>query len=407
MSTVTARYTDAQGNPVTGTVYISPAARAGIGEPPDIVVEKRVWADLDVNGAMSIEVIPSDDPGWLIDGNMPYLVEERLNGLPFRAYWIGVPDAGVDLSQVQQVEPEVAYVPVPGPKGDQGDTGPKGDPGADGADGADGEQGPPGGAAVSGWWSYRSQPTAPPAVGEVRAEGTTDLGATVTVHLNHVDADGLTWTGIGANIGDHLILRDQSGHSWTAEVTAISPQGGYTTFTTTILSTSGTLSRNNQRVQVSLVRAATRRVTHPNGDDVLVEVWDDGKGRWQRVHYDSGWRNVSSMLVNGWAATHLRLRRQGATVSLMYYALNGASATSDEFITGGLPLGFRPDWMRRFVVDLSSADTSFGLIQMNPGPGSVANNQRKITAGRAELRWTTDDPIPTSLPGTLVTAAPN
>lgn len=126
MSTVTATYTDTQGNPMVGTVYISPAARAGNGEPPAIVVEKRVWADLDVSGSISIDVIPSDDPGWLIDGEMPYLVEERLSGLPFRAYWIGVPETGVDLADVQQVDPEVAYVPVPGADGPPG---PQGEPG--------------------------------------------------------------------------------------------------------------------------------------------------------------------------------------------------------------------------------------------------------------------------------------
>lgn len=70
--TVTATYTDAQGHPASGTVYLSPAARAGIGEPPDIVTEKRVYADLDANGHVSIDVIPSEnDPAaksWSIPG---------------------------------------------------------------------------------------------------------------------------------------------------------------------------------------------------------------------------------------------------------------------------------------------------------------------------------------------------
>ena len=79
MATVTATYTDATGDPATGTVYLSPVVRVGTSDPR-IVTEKRAWADLDVQGSISIDVLASDDPSWLTDDDeVPYLVGDRSN----------------------------------------------------------------------------------------------------------------------------------------------------------------------------------------------------------------------------------------------------------------------------------------------------------------------------------------
>ena len=137
LATVTATYTDAAGQPAAGQVYLSPCERLPNGVTKRIVTEKRVWADLDPAGAISVDVVPSDDPDWTTTGDVVYLVEERLQGLPFRAYYVGVPAGGVDLADVQH-EPgcDVAPMPVPGPqgvKGDKGDTGPTGPTGPQGS----------------------------------------------------------------------------------------------------------------------------------------------------------------------------------------------------------------------------------------------------------------------------------
>ena len=127
LATVTATYTDAAGKPAAGQVYLSPCERLPNGVTKRIVTEKRVWAELDPAGAMSVQVVPSDDPDWITTGDVVYLVEERLQGLPFRAYYVGVPAVGVDLADVQhQPGCDVAPMPVPGP---QGVTGPTGDTG--------------------------------------------------------------------------------------------------------------------------------------------------------------------------------------------------------------------------------------------------------------------------------------
>lgn len=93
-----------------------------------------------------------------------------------------------------------------------------------------------------------------------------------------------------------------------------------------------------------------RRVTHPNVDDVLVEVWDDGKARWQRAFYHSGVRSLTSPSAG-------QLVRVGDTVTWTG--------------TGAAPAGFRDSFA-------AGAKT-----------------------------YQTSDPVPASLPGTLVSPAPN
>lgn len=162
MSTVTATYTNATGDPASGTVYLSPVARVGTSDPR-IITEKRVWSDLDANGAISIDVLASDDASWLTEEQVPYLVEERLTHVPFRSYWVIVPSAGINLADAQPLDPDdIRVVAVageglagpPGPEGPAGPTGPQGPAGPAGPAGADstvpGPEGPQGPAGPEG-----------------------------------------------------------------------------------------------------------------------------------------------------------------------------------------------------------------------------------------------------------------
>ncbi len=54
---------------------------------------------------------------------------------------------------------------------------------------------------------------------------------------------------------------------------------------------------------------------------------------------DTGWRDVSASLTNGWTGT-LNVRRVGGVVEVLAHALSAASATSGVVYT--LPAGFRP-----------------------------------------------------------------
>lgn len=102
MATVTATYTNAAGAPASGEVYLSPAVREA--HDVTIITEQRVWASLDVNGSVSIEVLASDDPAWKTTGEVAYLVEERLTHVPFRSYYVTVPTAGLNLADAHPVE---------------------------------------------------------------------------------------------------------------------------------------------------------------------------------------------------------------------------------------------------------------------------------------------------------------
>lgn len=100
MSTVTGTYVTPDGTPETGIVYLSvhrhtPHATA-------IVTPRRLWDELDENGAVSFDVTPTDDGQW--GTPVLYLVEERLTQLPFRAYYIEVPTEGVDLADAEHKE---------------------------------------------------------------------------------------------------------------------------------------------------------------------------------------------------------------------------------------------------------------------------------------------------------------
>lgn len=56
------------------------------------------------------------------------------------------------------------------------------------------------------------------------------------------------------------------------------------------------------------------------------------------IHGDTGWRNIEELLVNGWAAEKVLLRRQNSTVILSMLGLSSENATSGHFIS--LPISF-------------------------------------------------------------------
>jgi hypothetical protein len=154
------------------------------------------------------------------------------------------------------------------------------------------------------------------------------------------------------------------------------------------------------------------RTSRPNSTDRLVEVWDGAA--WIPTHYDSGWRNIASLLPQGLFGTVnvARLRRVGGAVTFILRAeIAGgtiAGQAAADLLT--LPAGFVPvEYIIRTqtVIDVvpahfvnSSVREVLVLARTTgtniPGTGGVGGT----------VIWPTDDPIPTSLPGTLATTAP-
>lgn len=87
------------------------------------------------------------------------------------------------------------------------------------------------------------------------------------------------------------------------------------------------------------------------------------------VEYDSGWRNVVGLLLNGWTATRFLVRRVGPVIQFRVNGLNGTAATSEEIIR--LPAGFYPP---------SAAALTFGGRLSRASFGANFNNSGALTA---------------------------
>lgn len=143
------------------------------------------------------------------------------------------------------------------------------------------------------------------------------------------------------------------------------------------------------------------RVTRPNIDDRLVEVWN-GTG-WSVTDYDSGIRDirVGPSWPEGLIAA--RLRRAHGTVSLY---LRGAFPQSlNVWMVGVFPSGFLMANPRTFVVDRDVGDETLRLFVHGPDLHwhKAASSGSDISDS---IEGPCSDAIPTSLPGSLWSPAP-
>ena len=89
----------------------------------------------------------------------------------------------------------------------------------------------------------------------------------------------------------------------------------------------------------------------------------------------------------------------------MATGLNGASATSGTILT--LPAGFRPPVAMVMPIGDTASTVPNRMVTANTNGTIVAGTgYANITAGSARMDWSTAAARDTSLPGTLVTAAP-
>lgn len=117
--TVTGTYVDAAGSPCSGTVAFRPVVPAGNSSTARIVYDLYVDTTLDANGALSVELVASDDPDWALDSPLQYYVLENITGRQQRGYMIQVEGPGpVDLAASQPITTVTPHVTtVQGPPG--------------------------------------------------------------------------------------------------------------------------------------------------------------------------------------------------------------------------------------------------------------------------------------------------
>jgi len=156
--------------------------------------------------------------------------------------------------------------------------------------------------------------------------------------------------------------------------------------------------------------ATGTRITRPNTDDRLVEVWNPNKAGgagWSVVEYDSGWRSLP--LLNG-ATGELSIRRCGSSVTVRAVTVAVPSG-GDVVLTAPLPDGFHTGSVTVGLFFPKSHWTT----AVNPTTFIIDPSTKAIicpvggvsTEGLVvECAFIPLDMIPTSLPGTLVSAAP-
>jgi hypothetical protein len=148
------------------------------------------------------------------------------------------------------------------------------------------------------------------------------------------------------------------------------------------------------------------KVSHPNVDDVLVQRWDEGLGRWQTVHYDSGIRNIDSLWASGFSG-FLQISRDGFGTCTVYISM----PTTTPVLVGGwntiatLPEGFRPYAGTSFVWMNAGTTLGRGSIS-NTGAIQLFGGGAAASAIAATVTFRPLSTLPTSLPGALFSPAP-
>ncbi|UTN92028.1 hypothetical protein SEA_DARBY_23 [Arthrobacter phage Darby] len=137
--------------------------------------------------------------------------------------------------------------------------------------------------------------------------------------------------------------------------------------------------------------------------------WDEINQREQLIYGDTGWREVSALLVDGWTSSGLFLRRLGSQVFLTGI-ITGSSATSDHFLSLLNDVGFRPGSQSIFSPVLSDDYTSSRDLQFDATSTKMQVYVRAAPVGknwRMAASWITPNSWPTSLPGAASGSVPN
>lgn len=124
----------------------------------------------------------------------------------------------------------------------------------------------------------------------------------------------------------------------------------------------------------------------------------DTAARLAALTYDSGKRLVP--VENGWTCYQAILRRQNTSVSLYVRNMSGEAATGNTFLT--LPIGFRDNAVNAAgqpaagLFPGKAGGTAVDLISTYSGALSTTSRGPDLQLLRT---WQTNDPIPTTLPG--------
>lgn len=114
------------------------------------------------------------------------------------------------------------------------------------------------------------------------------------------------------------------------------------------------------------------------------------------IHGDTGWRNISGLLINGWTVSRMSIRRYGDTVCLQLNGLNKSEATSDNFLAG--IQGFAPH-LGELWLPWGEEAVNVILRYQNQHLQRANRGNARIN-GYGTFNWVTAQAWPSTLPGT-------
>ena len=128
-----------------------------------------------------------------------------------------------------------------------------------------------------------------------------------------------------------------------------------------------------------------------------------GNTGWVVSFGDTGWMNIGSLLINGWTANYVRMRRINETVRLAFENLSPALMTNTVALT--LPVGFRQYgllYSRQFLTPPATPAQVYRLIAGTDGVITLPGVTTSAPGLYGDLTILTTPGWPTTLPGTAV-----
>ena len=157
----------------------------------------------------------------------------------------------------------------------------------------------------------------------------------------------------------------------------------------------------------SSVEAAVNasEVTIDKSAGIKVSVQDNAAGRKQLIYGDTGWRDITTLLGNGWSADKFYINRRGYELQVAVQNLKSTGG-STQITTAILPGGFYPLSALGSSSTLRVAGTPL-IVHSNGHIYAKATTATTTT----DLEFSTTIPVysswPSVLPGTAVGSIPN
>jgi hypothetical protein len=146
-----------------------------------------------------------------------------------------------------------------------------------------------------------------------------------------------------------------------------------------------------------------------------IYTWDDVNNREQIIYGDTGWRDVTSSILAPFTVNGLRLRRNLNRVTIQWDSLSSPpAAPSGSAFTA--PAGFTvsnrdPSYFGRSTIQQAANSIgnlwSFGWNSASLIPQQCVGSWFSSLYFNGGFTYLTDDPWPTTLPGTAVGTIPN